>query len=79
MYFGFKDISISYGKREILDKVTLEFEEGKIYSIIGQNGCGKTSLLKLISKVVKQTSGDVYLSNKSLKEIKSKDIAKTSA
>ncbi len=79
MYFGFKDISISYGKREILNKVTLEFEEGKIYSIIGQNGCGKTSLLKLISKVVKQTSGDVYLSEKSLKDIKSKDIAKTIA
>ncbi len=79
MYFGFKDISISYGKREILNNVTLEFNEGKIYSIIGQNGCGKTSLLKLISKVVKQTSGDVYLNDVSLKGIKSKEIAKTIA
>lgn len=76
MFFGFKDISISYGHKEIVEDINLEFEKGKIYSLIGKNGCGKTSLLKLVSRVVHQKKGDVILEDKSLKEYSGKEIAK---
>mgnify|MGYP003300841752 CR=1 FL=1 len=37
MYFGFQDISITYGKRQILHNITMEFEKGKIVNS-GENG-----------------------------------------
>ena len=41
MYFGFDHVSIAYGKKRILDDVSMEFEQGRITTIIGPNGCGK--------------------------------------
>lgn len=38
MYFGFRNISIRYGKKSVVDNVSLEFPQGKIVTIIGQNG-----------------------------------------
>lgn len=75
MYFGFKDISISYGKKSIVEKLTLDFPKGKIVTIIGQNGCGKSSLLKTVSKAVKPTNGEVLYCDKSIKSYKQKELA----
>ena len=36
-----KDLSFSYGKKEVLSNVSLSFEKGSITTIIGPNGCGK--------------------------------------
>ena len=41
----------------VLDNVTLEIPRGKVVTIIGQNGCGKSSLLKTVSKAVTPSSG----------------------
>ena len=76
MYLGFKDISVSYGKKEIINNVTLEFEKGKTTTIIGSNGCGKTSLLKTISRAVKPSSGQVILEDKPISSYKPKELAK---
>ena len=46
MYFGFCDISVNYGKNEILRGLTLDIPRSKIVTLIGQNGCGKSTLLK---------------------------------
>lgn len=75
MYFGFEDISISYGKKNILDNLTLDIPQGKIITIIGQNGCGKSSLLKLLTKSSIK-DGNIYLMDKNLKKYKSKEKAK---
>lgn len=76
MYFGFKDISISYGKNVILKNVNMEFPKSKISSIIGPNGCGKSSVLKTIINTVKPTSGQVIYNDKDLREYKIKELAK---
>ena len=54
-----KDLSVSYGHVTALKNVSIEADEGEIYSIIGSNGAGKTSLLKTISGLVKPLSGSV--------------------
>lgn len=41
MYFGFKNISVGYGKRMVIQNLDLEFPKGKVVTIIGQNGCRK--------------------------------------
>ncbi len=76
MYFGFKDISISYGKKEVIKDLTLDFPKGKIVTIIGPNGCGKSSLLRVISKAVKPKQGSVQFEERNLCDYKIKHIAK---
>ena len=45
MYFGFQNISVDYGKKKVLSDLTLEVPKGKIMTLIGQNGCGTSTLL----------------------------------
>ncbi|ONI47855.1 hypothetical protein AN644_03655 [Candidatus Epulonipiscium fishelsonii] len=76
MYFGYKNIYITFGKKEILKDVTMCFEKNKVSTIIGKNGCGKSSLLRILSNAVKPISGEVIFEDKLLKEYTRKDIAK---
>lgn len=62
------DISLQINDKTILDKITFEFEQGKIYGIIGPNGAGKSSFLKIITAFVKPTSGKVYFEDKIITE-----------
>ena len=59
MYFGFEDITIAFRTKTVLQHVTLDIPRGKIVTIIGQNGCGKSSLLKTVSKAVTPSAGRV--------------------
>ena len=59
MYFGFQNISIRYGKKDVLRDVTLDIPQGSIVTIIGQNGCGKSSLLKTVPRAVSPRGGSV--------------------
>lgn len=76
MYFGFKNISIHYGKKKVIDDLTFSFQKGKITTIIGQNGCGKSSLLKTISRIVSYDQGAILLEDKNINCYKRKEIAK---
>lgn len=76
MYFGFENITIKYGKKEIIKNVSIEFPKGKTTTIIGANGCGKSSLLKTISKAVKAETGQVVFCGKPLNNYRTKFLAK---
>ena len=54
-------ITKKYGKKEVLHKVDLELEPGKIYGLIGRNGAGKTTLLSIMSAQNPTTQGQVLL------------------
>jgi len=76
MYFGFKNIAINYGEKEIIRDVTFEFPKGKTTTIIGANGSGKTSLLKVVSRAVTPIKGEVIFNAKPLKQYKPKELAR---
>ena len=61
-----KELSVNYGHVEALKHVSISADEGEIYSIIGSNGAGKTSLLRTISGLVKPISGSVEFFGKKL-------------
>lgn len=56
------DLSLSYGAEPILEKVSFSLDETDRLGIIGVNGCGKSTLFKLINGDIEPTSGSVYLS-----------------
>lgn len=76
MYFGFKDVTIKYGKSLVVEDVNIEFPKGKTTTIIGSNGCGKSSLLKTIPRVVVPERGEVFFSDKPIRKYNPKELAK---
>ncbi len=55
-----KNLSVNYGHIDALHEVSIRVPTGKIVSIIGANGAGKTSLVNAISAAIKIASGEVY-------------------
>ena len=58
---GLNKLSKSYGNKQVLKEVSFEVKTGEHVALIGQNGCGKTTILKLISKEESPTSGDIFI------------------
>lgn len=57
-----KNLSYMYNKNDIILKdINLQIKDGEIISIIGKNGCGKSTLLKLISGIIKPSSGNIFI------------------
>lgn len=65
-----------YGDHIVLDGLNIEFPKGKVISLIGGNGAGKSTLLSVISKLIDQDQGKVFLTNEDIYHISSKDFAK---
>ena len=59
-------VSKSFKKDSVLTDVSVEFEQGKIYGIVGKNGAGKTVLFKVITGFLRPTSGHVYVKDKEI-------------
>ena len=76
MYFGFRNICICYTDKPVIDDLTAEFQKGRISTIIGQNGCGKSSLLKTISRTVRPLRGEVIFEDRPLASYPVKELAK---
>jgi ATPase subunit of ABC transporter with duplicated ATPase domains len=55
------NLSVQFGKRILFDEVNTTFTHGNIYGVIGANGAGKSTFLKIISGVIDPTSGNVFL------------------
>lgn len=54
-------LSVSYGKREVLSRVSLSVKEGEVLAVLGHNGAGKTTLLKSVVSLVRAESGGIHL------------------
>ena len=74
-----KNLNISYGNIDIVKDLNLNIPKGKITTIIGANGCGKSTVLKTIARILQPKSGEIYINDKNIKNQKSKELAKTMA
>ncbi len=54
------NLSLQFGKRVLFDEVNIKFTNGNCYGIIGANGAGKSTFLKILSGEIDPTSGQVY-------------------
>ena len=55
------NLSVQFGKRILFDEVNTQFVQGNCYGIIGANGAGKSTFLKILSGKQEATSGQVHL------------------
>ena len=53
------DITVNFGEKTVLENLSAAFEDGQKYAVMGQSGCGKTTILNVISGLIKAKSGNV--------------------
>ena len=70
------NLKLCYDEKIILDDINIEIEKGKITALIGPNGCGKSTLIKSISKILTPKSGEVLMGDKNLLKMPPKELAK---
>ena len=69
-----EDVSFAYEKgRDVLSNINYEFDEGKIYAIVGRSGAGKTTLLSLLSGLATQSQGKIYYKDEDIAKINKYD------
>jgi len=71
-----REIKYRYSTDWVLNDLSLTVEQGEIAGIIGPNGSGKTTILKLMSKVLRPEAGNVWLMSKNIASMKQREIAK---
>lgn len=74
-----KDITVRIGEKILLDKVSVQFEPGKLNLIIGPNGAGKSTLMKVLSRQMTHYEGKVYYQETDSKKIPDKRLAEMRA
>ena len=74
-----ENLAIGYSSKKetkiVASNINLSFEKGKIISLIGANGIGKSTLLKTLTGIQKPISGNVFLNNKNIQDYSNLDLA----
>lgn len=65
----FRNVSKSYGKKTILDNLTLDIKAGEFVILIGPSGCGKTTTLKTINRLIEPDSGEIFIDGKDITKV----------
>lgn len=71
-----RGLSFAYGKNKVLKDVSLKIEEGKVMTIMGANGCGKSTLFSLMTKNLYARKGKIFLRGKNIQNLNLKEFAR---
>lgn len=74
-----QNLDIAYDETIIVKAMDMNIPQGKITSIIGPNGCGKSTVLKAVGRVLKSKNGSVYLNGEDIRTLPTMEIAKKMA
>ncbi len=75
MILEVKNLSFAYANNQVLDDVSFQIESGQFVGVLGNNGTGKTTLIKCINNILKPKSGEIVINNMPSDQIKKGKIA----
>lgn len=70
-----ENLAVAYDNNLVVADLKLQLPQGKITAIIGPNGCGKSTVLKAIGRILKPKDGIVYLNGKDIRSLSTREIA----
>ena len=62
------DVCKQYSSHLVLDKVSMDVEEGEVFGLLGPNGAGKTTLIRMINKITAPDNGEILFFNKPIRQ-----------
>lgn len=71
-----QSLALSYDDIVVADDLTIEIPDGRISVLIGPNGCGKSTTLRALSRLLKPKGGDVILDGKEIHHYSTKEVAR---
>lgn len=72
-------LAVAYDEKLVVDDLDMQIPQGKITSIIGPNGCGKSTVLKAVGRILKPRNGVVYLNGDDIHRLTTKEVAQKMA
>ena len=66
---NFKNVTLSYGERKILDNINLDIYPGEILGLLGPNGVGKSTLFNLLIGLIKPDSGQIFIDSTNVNDL----------
>ena len=63
-----KNISLSFKKRQILENISFDINQGEIFGMLGPNGVGKSTIFNLITGLIKPDDGQIFINNEVVNE-----------
>ncbi|RDI18043.1 iron complex transport system ATP-binding protein [Rhodococcus sp. AG1013] len=72
-----ESLTLGYGDRVIVEGLDVEIPTGVITTVIGPNGCGKSTMLRALGRLLKPRAGTVLLDGKAITTMRTKDVART--
>ncbi len=76
MHLAFKNITLNYGKKQVVNDININLPKGKIVTLVGKNGSGKSSLIKGLTKSIDIVSGEIILDNQPINQFSRKTLAR---
>lgn len=71
-----RDLRLAYGERVVVDGLDFEVASGTITAVIGPNGCGKSTMLRGLGRLMQPKRGEVLLDGKQIHKMSTKDVAR---
>lgn len=71
-----ENLTLSYEKNLVLNNINFSIKKGSVVTLVGPNGCGKTTLLKIINGFLRQDEGTVYIDSRNIEEIANRELAR---
>lgn len=71
-----QNVCLGYGRKVVLEDMTFHVMPGEVVGLIGPNGCGKSTIIKALSRIISPHSGKILLDGKDVSQIPRRDLAR---